>query len=582
MPAADLTIADTASGASSATGGDRLAILGPCSLGTANTVYELSSDALAPASLGDGALTELTMAVIREAQKPCIAVPLNTTVAGTIGSVTETPAGTGPTITAAQQSGTSGPYDSLDVAVKITTEGVNGAAQFRVSLDDGVTYGDVVEVPVAVAASMTGTVDLTGVDLSTLNTLTFIADYGSGNETCTFSGLTSGSSISAVASQITAAHSSGTASVVAGKIRIASNATGAAAEITIGSGTSNSALGFTAAAEAAGRDAEYDIPKLGVTLGFPSSSAYVLDTIYTFSTTQPKATTANVAAAITALQNSGVAFDLIVLAQEEADAASDRAYANQLATSAASLLAGKIPIRCMKGCGVDVTDSTLSTEFEDADAKRVLVTAGDCYINGGSIAGQMRRPSSWAAAIRAAKERFSSDLGNHADGGLSYVQDITRDEYTATTKLRPKRFVVIETIPNESGFHFVRGVTLAALGSKFADFNLCRVMDQATRIVQTELNREINNDPVLNADGTIYELDAKRVEKRIDKKLRDALVRPQNSLPHLSNVSVTVNRANNIRDTRNLSATFTLFEKGQQESVSGTIGYATGLEGDAA
>src|SRR5690554_2556440 len=132
MPAADLLIRDSARGASRSAG-NQMVILGPASGGTANTVYSFDSDSLVPDTLGNGAAVELAMATIRESGQRTHVVPLNTTIAGTIGAVTETPAGPGPAITVAATTGDEGPYDTLDCAVKITTAGALGAGRFRVS-----------------------------------------------------------------------------------------------------------------------------------------------------------------------------------------------------------------------------------------------------------------------------------------------------------------------------------------------------------------------------------------------------------------------------------------------------------------
>jgi hypothetical protein len=207
---------------------------------------------------------------------------------------------------------------------------------------------------------------------------------------------------------------------------------------------------------------------------------------------------------------------------------------------------------------------------------------GDAYISGGNHGGNFRRSASWALAIRCAVERFSSDAGNGNDGSLSYVADITRDEYTASTKLRSFRHTVIETRPQSEGFWFVRGVTLAATGSVFADLNLCRVMDEACKIIQVDLNREVNNDPLLKANGTIDTGTAEAIENTMTTNLENALVRPRTGVPHVSRLVVTVDKTNVISTSRDLRVTFEIQPRGQNETVTGTVGFVSTLQAAAA
>jgi len=175
-----------------------VARIGPCSLGTVNTVYEFAGeqDALVGDAIGYGELAAWTRRGSRYGRQTCYAVPAEIDVAGSIGSVTKT--GGGPSITAAPVPASGdrieGPWFSFpDLRITISDGGPNGEARAQLLLD-GVTPGDeTIDVPSLLPASITGTVDLTALSsgvLSALNTKTFIFDPdGNGPFTTTFSGV---------------------------------------------------------------------------------------------------------------------------------------------------------------------------------------------------------------------------------------------------------------------------------------------------------------------------------------------------------------------------------------------------------
>jgi len=463
MPAASLSIVQSASGQPKSIA-RVIAVIGRCSAVSTPAVYAFDTDTTVPDELGNGPLVEATMALVREGGQRVLAIPCATGVAGSLTAVTETPAGTGPAITVA---GT--PYDSLDIVVRVVRGGVIGTSKFRVSLDDGLTFGP---------------------------TLTTAASYL--------------------------------------------------------------------------------IPKTGITITF-GVGTYVINTDYTFSSTAPAPTTAEVASAINVLLAGTQQASLILLAQTDTTTVTETlAMANQLDTSMESARLAKQYVRAMLSPNVDAADADIATSFGPGaaiDAERVVLVPGDAYISGGNLAGSMRRPAAWAAAIKSARNRLSSDLGNGADGPLPFVNDITRDEFTSTVKLREDgRATVLETRPGSDGFFFARGVTLASAGSIFSDLNIARVIDEACRVAQPLLNQEVNNDPLLKANGTISDDDAERIEAKLYDALELALLKPADGVAHASSVEVLVDRSNVIATTEDLRVTISVQKKGQNKTVTATVG----------
>ena len=123
-------------------------VVGYGHLATAGVTYDFSSPASVVSTVGDGAAAMLAVA-ISKASKRLVKVLGVATSGGSAGTVTETPAGTGPTITV---SGTPR-YSFESVKVKITKAGAGGVGKFKYALD-GVTYSEELDIPAPSQATL--------------------------------------------------------------------------------------------------------------------------------------------------------------------------------------------------------------------------------------------------------------------------------------------------------------------------------------------------------------------------------------------------------------------------------------------
>ena len=174
IPEATLAIKDGALGAVPANVNGTQAILGVCSTGTVDTVYEFGDPQTMKETLGTGPLVDQAAHVLSVAGGPVICVRITGSVAGTVGSVTL--AGTGLSVLTTTGSV---PLDSYQAAIKIITGGTNpaaGTATFRVSLDGGLTYGPESSLPTSgvYAIPSTGlTLNFSAASLVALDVYTF-------------------------------------------------------------------------------------------------------------------------------------------------------------------------------------------------------------------------------------------------------------------------------------------------------------------------------------------------------------------------------------------------------------------------
>lgn len=417
-----------------------------------------------------------------------------------------------------------------------------------------------------------GATDLSGFTYSGLDTLTLIVTTAAGTTlTTTFASTTSGNFISqitsAFGSAVTAAvvgdHlvltlASGTSMVVgagtantalgltAGTyygaqaslvqdryLKIVDGTTGSTSELTIGAGSANTILGLTAGATT-GAVATYAIPYSGLTLTF-AAGTYVLDETYTWTSTEPRFTATDLATAITALQQSQLAFRDIVLLTNPIDGADTRAFVNQAATSL-STLRGAEPRVFAELLMNSSIGSASAVATNDADVKAnmagqtddyVSVSHGDCYMLGTATAGTFRRPAVYSLGIRAAAYKLSSDPGNREYPQLEETSmvapdlvTLARDENTATIKMKDQGFTTLKSVLGAP--YFVQGRTRAT-SATFRYLGVMRTAVELARVVYTAVSRYENADRFASPDGTLRLADAAAIKGAVEQAIDDVL-----------------------------------------------------------
>lgn len=157
LPSVDLTIQDGSLGSAAGAAEDAQAIIGVSTAGTPNTVYtlrSLASLALLMAGPTGGPGLESAALSLTVSKKPILFVPVNQSVAGTVGTITKN--GGAQTDVAT----TGAPKDAYALAVKITKAGARGVARYRISFDydaDTPHWSAEIVTGASVSTGLTGT-----------------------------------------------------------------------------------------------------------------------------------------------------------------------------------------------------------------------------------------------------------------------------------------------------------------------------------------------------------------------------------------------------------------------------------------
>jgi len=216
----------------------------------------------------------------------------------------------------------------------------------------------------------------------------------------------------------------------------------------------------------------------------------------------------------------------------------------------------------------DDTDANLIAAWANFADKRVAVAGGYAELASPLTGRVHKRSAAWVASGRLAAIPVHEHLGRVITGPVQGVVRLYRDEF-ATPGMDEQRFLTMRTIIGRDGFYFTRGRVKAPQGSDFQYIENRRVMDRACRIARNAALRYLNDSVRVDAQGNIYEPDARAIEAFVEGQLLAGLVSPG----HASAVQVVLKRDSNVISTRSTTLTVRVRPLGYLEYIEVDIGF---------
>jgi hypothetical protein len=225
----------------------------------------------------------------------------------------------------------------------------------------------------------------------------------------------------------------------------------------------------------------------------------------------------------------------------------------------------------------EIPDRALREAFQAVPviSDRAMVAAGGCMLRS-PISGQIaERSAGWPLAARIAAVPIHEDVGRVASGPLKNVLAITRDENLGGVgdefaPLDALGFSTLRTIVGLPGFYLTAGRMLVPPTSDFRHVQHRRVMDEACRLVRTLLLQRLNDDVKVSADtGFIDEVEARAIETPVNSALRTRFLVPG----HVSAISFTLSRTDNLLSTSTLTGKVRIVPLGYLRGIEVTIGF---------
>lgn len=565
------TVADTASVVVRA---------GICSGGVEGELVELAAGQDPVPLVGYGPMVADAAAASRLAGARQILLKVPATTPGTISAVTGP--GGAPAITLAGtdfDDVTNSPFDAYDIKFRVAKTGPLGDCLVDVALD-GATYAYTYDVPLEARPTLDGTVDLTGITLSTLNTKTLQLQRTAPliQVDVTF---TTPTDVYDIAQQINDQTADITASIVGGKyLRISYDVGGAAETLQVlAASTADTILGLSNTA-APGGPSTLVLPGTGLTATFAVGTR-TKGHVYSATTTAPRHSLANLLVGLTALNvDPLVTFGMVHVVQLPVDATDLRSYVDAIdpVLTAWKAQENKRFVDYIIGAPLTATDSAVKAAMVGHVSPQGDAVVAPRYLFMQDVTplpiGRFRRSLARALSIRLAAISLSEDPGLGELGPLPECSfkgpagDLAPDEASAGVKLGTSKGPGFTVVKGKDGQpFFVRGVTRAGPTSRFVDVGVARMTARVAQLVYAALRTMENKTFDLMLDGTLQERDASAIEGAFSTMLAREIVRRK----HASAIRVTVDRTEKVSDTRNITIEWLVQPRGQGEDMTGKV-----------
>jgi len=357
------------------------------------------------------------------------------------------------------------------------------------------------------------------------------------------------------------------------------------------------ALGFTTAdanLTTTGAAATLPIPYLGITLTFASGTYPAGDT-YTMTATGPSASIAAITATETLIRNSGIAFGYLLplVVPATADNARSLCDAQDALVSTWDTDPNQpiFPIQLTPG-PFHVASATPATNAANITANDTAILAAmsgqtsigtvvpdDGYRTGTRLLGRYRRPAALGVSYMLSRFLLSDDPGAATHGSipewsLTAPDGVTlaRDQANPTTviQLGGSQGPGFTVLQNVNGFARVkRGVTRAGVTSRLVDLGPgLRMGRRGQAVLYNTAKTQVENENFpTNAAGRIIDGVRNALVGTFTDPLDAALRTPPLAL-NASSVTVTIDTAEVIANTKNITVTAVLQKLGSAENVT--------------
>ncbi len=524
--------------------------LGISAGGTANTLYAFGDKNTAIGTLVAGPLLEAVCDTLDIAGGPVLAMPLNPSGAGSIGSTVHGGGGGG----AGTISGAAAPASTI--AAKVVTGGVLGVMTVAFSVNGGAYGSPILSTVTSFSVVVPGT----------LTTLTFSSQTYTSAAVWTFN--TDGtSSLSGTGTLGWVTAVSSTLDNFDFIATIAQPGAAGTATFKWSLDGNNNVSGETLVPSGG----VFVVPGSGLVLTFASTFA-ATDT-YEIKTGTATYSNSDVTAACTVLLADQSPWGLLQVVGAGSNAA---AAASLAAVVDAQLASGFTNFRYARGivsCPTSESDSTVASAFANFVSDRVMVCAGD-ILHLSAISGRLiRRNLATVVATRLSDIAPSIDAGNDDPGdeltAMPRVSAIYRDEFK-TPALDAQRFCTLRTEVGDPGFFVTNPNMMAAPGSDYGLMQMGRVMDVACATTRQAMLPFLNSRITVDAStGYIAPIWASRIEKRVQKILSAVLVAAGDA----DAVTAVVTRNVNILSTKTIPITIGVVPHGYAKFINVTIGF---------
>lgn len=219
-----------------------------------------------------------------------------------------------------------------------------------------------------------------------------------------------------------------------------------------------------------------------------------------------------------------------------------------------------------------------SPGFTAFTANLMAVSFGFCWIDSQtSIGGIWRRPLSWALAVRFMTDPPHRHPGRVASGPLAgiraggLIHDLSASAFQV---LDTRRFIGAQTLEGLTSGYVATNRTTAADGTDFITIMRVRVMVYAARICKARMVEEVNEERLVNDDGTLNAAEADALDAALTSYMKNEICNARQRRRYCSDVAVAVDRSADVLNTSTLPFRLRIRPLGYSEAITVDLGYA--------
>ncbi len=152
----------------------------------------------------------------------------------------------------------------------------------------------------------------------------------------------------------------------------------------------------------------------------------------------------------------------------------------------------------------------------------------------------------------------------------AYIVATDAAQYTTTSTIHDRGYISVRTFANKTGYYFTGDPTCTATTDDYCFVARGRVIDKAQIIAYATYVEEIDNEVLVNADGTLDAGYCKFMEQQIINQL--SLIMKANN--EISNVLCYVDPSQNVLATNIVNVVLKIVPVGYSSTISITLGFS--------
>lgn len=326
----------------------------------------------------------------------------------------------------------------------------------------------------------------------------------------------------------------------------------------------------------------FAIPRTNVTAtfvpggGFPE--AFEDGDIHTATGTAPHYNLTDLASAMAAVQADPGEVTFILFTGQDASAAAAATAFAAIDSHLTALENQHTYVRGIMDAGDD-TAANVATAFAAVSDKRITVCYGLVELPSAKTFSAWAAPSQLvtvAFAQRAGKLLLSEDPGRTASGAIEGASNPSHNEFFEAS-LDSHKITTTMSYPKTAGLFFTNGWLKSQIGSDYRYWQHGRAMDAGCDVVYQQQQQMIASEPRTNADGTIFENDARAWEGKVTTALENIWTKPSNASGnqgHVSEFSYAINRSVDLLNTETIESDVAVRPLGYPKTFITTLGFS--------